>query len=134
MKREWQPAVLRARPLATMDFVAIEEELAARARSADPEVAALVEGARRWAAACRALVPAVVARVPVLLDELRNTHGNEVAKALVVHPAKPLLFASLKGRFEPRTVEAHCRSPRATLDLAKSVGSDTAALDLGPWV
>ena len=134
VKREWQSAVLRARPLATMDFVAIEEELSARGRSADPEVAALVEGAQRWAAACRALMPAIVARVPVLLDELRNEHGPDVAKTLVLHPAKPLLFASLKGRFEGRTVGAHCRSPRATLDLAKSVGLDTAALDLGPWV
>jgi len=133
VKRAWQAEVLRARPLGTVPWDALVEELDRRGRSPDPEVARAVAEARTWADEVRALVDRAVLRVPEVLADLRALHGEGLPAALREHPARALLFACLAGRFDRRAIDLRCGTPEATLRLAGTLGLPTAHLEAGPW-
>ena len=121
--RQYQVPVLRTRPWPTMSWRKIDEAIRDREGEAGPDCVAYLAELVAWAAAVRALVPAILARVPVLHDELRAAGGD-----LTAHPAKPLLFLHARGRLALADVETRCPTPAATLALADKLGIETRAI------
>jgi hypothetical protein len=112
-----------------MSWKKIDEVLAERGVSDVPEVVELVAAIREWVGNVRGLVSALEARVPTLTAELREQHGASFEVAIEPHPAKALLFACAKKRFDRRAIESRCPTPEATLALARKLGVDVALLE-----
>ena len=124
--RTYQVPVLRARPWATMPWAkldaAIAEQLDDRVAPAT-DTATYLAQVSAWAASIRALLPALLARVPAIADELRAAHGEQgYAAAAAAHPARPLLFKLARQRLGPDDIAARCATPVATLALARTLG------------
>lgn len=119
--RAWQVPVLRARPWATMSWKKIEETIADREGDEGEDCASYLASLRRWVDAVRALHAAMLARVPEIVDSLRDAEGGLEA-AMTAHPAKPLLFLSSRNRLTVDAITARCATPAATLDWAARLG------------
>ena len=120
--------MLRTRPWATMSWgkldAALAEQLDDRVSPAEDTVAYLAAVAA-WARSIRELHAQMLARVPVLAEELRAAGQSPDG-----HPAKALLYKLGRGRLGLEDITARAQSPATTLALAAALGLPLPA-DLG---
>ena len=131
--RRYQVPVLRTRPWPTMSWGKIDDTIAERREDAAPDTVAYLATLAEWVASIRALVPVLLAQVPVIAERLRAEHGEAgFAAAATAHPAKPLLFLHGRNRLALDAIEARCATPAATLALAAKLGVEASTIAAAP--
>ncbi|HEV7558641.1 MAG TPA: metallophosphoesterase family protein [Kofleriaceae bacterium] len=125
--QRYQVPVLRTRAWPTLSWRKIDEVIADREGAAGEDCAAYLAQLVAWTQAVRALVPAILDRVPVIAEQLRSAGADPAA-----HPAKPLLFLHARGRLARSDIESRCQTPAATLALAAKLDVDTTAIPALP--
>lgn len=124
--REYQVPVLRTRSWPTMSWGKIKETLDDhRKETGSDDTSGYIEKVQAWADGIKRLIPALLARVPGVYDDI----GGEAA-ALEAHPAKPLLYLHQRKKLTLDAVKTRCTTPQTTLDLAKKLGVDTSSFVL----
>ncbi|GAB2925866.1 metallophosphoesterase family protein [Streptomyces mayteni] len=114
-RRRWQLPVLRTRPWPDLPWPELDRAIDRFSRSADAATRDWLEALRTWAADLRAAFPA-------LLAAARRVAAALTTDGLRGHPAAKVLFQARDGRLDRTGLSRQCPTPRATIDLAASLG------------
>lgn len=118
VKHQWQPAVMRELPWATMTFEQIDRKLRTLR---DPELGdAVLARVGAWKAALVAALPTLRTRLEVEAARLRADAGVEFGRAAADHPAHSWLHRWQTGRLSP--THLGCASPRDVVTLGAALG------------